>query len=201
MPERTDDRRRVLMIDRGADITARLAASLSVIMESSEQGHADDCEADCQYCLDRLSALAVLDLYDNWQAVTIRIGTGRATRPAQFPAIFETEPTGVGGAHEASYVYRFCSRSCRNDFRLPKAMTFVLGTDAKSDDDEVCCHCGRPLAQYELDGEALDLPEFLEVNAGAFDSEELSRITSLEPGESVMLGGGAAPLRELKRTI
>lgn len=47
-----------------ADLTERLAAALSCLLESSEQGHAADCEGDCQFCLDRQSGLHMIDVFD-----------------------------------------------------------------------------------------------------------------------------------------
>lgn len=44
---------------------------------------------------------------------------------------------------------------------------------------------------YTLDGDPIDLPEFLSDNC--FGSEMLTAILALEPGDALVIGGGASP--------
>jgi len=58
---------------------------------------------------------------------------------------------------------------------------------------------GNPLAptRYELDGEAVNLDEFIAVNE--FDDAEISDIYMLAAGDEYRFGGGAMPITTLKR--
>lgn len=54
-------------------------------------------------------------------------------------------------------------------------------------------------ARYTLDGEPVALEELRANND--FDAEELGRIESLAPGQSIHIGGGAAPVFVLARVV
>lgn len=52
----------------------------------------------------------------------------------------------------------------------------------------------RQEKSYRLDGEPVDIKEFLADNEEGLDPEEVDNILALRPGESVSFGGGAAPI-------
>jgi hypothetical protein len=57
----------------------------------------------------------------------------------------------------------------------------------------------RAHAEYTLDGEPLSMAEFLRPDVNEFDAEEIRRIVTLQPGQSIIYGGGAMALRVLRR--
>lgn len=58
---------------------------------------------------------------------------------------------------------------------------------------------GNPLvaARYELDGEPIDLDEFISVNE--FDDAEIADLYAMEVGDEAVFGGGAMPITTLRR--
>jgi hypothetical protein len=44
---------------------------------------------------------------------------------------------------------------------------------------------------FTLDGEPVELEEFIDVNRESFDGKEIAAIRTMKPGDSVMFGGGA----------
>ena len=57
----------------------------------------------------------------------------------------------------------------------------------------------QPCTCYYLDGEAINLAQFLRLNTDAFSPEALAQIHALKPGESLNLGGGAGATFVLSR--
>ncbi len=53
------------------------------------------------------------------------------------------------------------------------------------------------LAEFELDGEKINIVEF--INNNEFCTLEIMEIAQLKVGETLRYGGGAQPLRSLKR--
>lgn len=47
--------------------------------------------------------------------------------------------------------------------------------------------------RYTLDGEPVDLEDFLRDNADTFEPEELAALRAMQPGEHATFGGGACP--------
>lgn len=54
-------------------------------------------------------------------------------------------------------------------------------------------------AKYTLDGEPVDLEDFLNVNKDGLTKEEVKAVKGLRPGKSIVFGGGAAAEFVLKR--
>ncbi len=53
--------------------------------------------------------------------------------------------------------------------------------------------------KYTLDNEPIDLKDFTELNIDMFDEQDLVKINSLQPGDHIVYGGGAAAEFILKR--
>lgn len=58
---------------------------------------------------------------------------------------------------------------------------------------------GESTKQFTLDGEHVDIVDFLATNLDAIEEEKLLEIEGMEVGDEVLLGGGAAPFFTLAR--
>jgi hypothetical protein len=72
------------------------------------------------------------------------------------------------------------------------------------DDCEACKTDGCDAAaviegRFTLDGDALSIRTFLDVNRGDFEADDYWRIAALTPGETLSFGGGAAAEFVLRR--
>jgi len=53
--------------------------------------------------------------------------------------------------------------------------------------------------KYTLDNDIIDLDMFIEVNMDMFNEQDIANIHSLQPGDHIVYGGGAAAEFILKR--
>jgi len=72
--------------------------------------------------------------------------------------------------------------------------------DCEQEEDCAVCHPKAPEApRYTLDGEPVELAQFLAENAESLNADELHLCRNMLPGKALQLGGGASPFTVLRR--